>query len=171
MQEYILEVKNLCKYYAGVKALDGVSIGFRKGEIHALAGENGAGKSTLIKAITGAIEPTAGEIILEGQSYTHLTPIEAINKGIAAIYQEFTLVPQLSIAENVFFGKEIVHGGFIDKPAMNRAVKKALDEMGIELNPASKVCDLGVAYQQIVEIVKAVMSDSKILIMDEPTAP
>ena len=171
MQDNILEVKDLCKYYAGVKALEGVSLGFARGEVHALAGENGAGKSTLIKTITGAIEPTSGEIVIEGQSYLKLSPIEAIEKGIAAIYQEFTLVPHLTVAENIFFGKEIMRGAFVNKGEMNRQVKAALDEMGIDLNPASKVCDLGVAYQQIVEIVKAVMSNSKILIMDEPTAP
>ncbi len=171
MQEYIFEVKHLSKYYAGVKALDDVSLGFRRGEVHALAGENGAGKSTLIKAITGAIEPTAGEIVVEGESFSKLNPIEAIHKGIAAIYQEFTLVPHLTIAENIYFGKEIAKNGFVNRKAMNDQVKKLLDEMGIDLNPASFVCDLGVAYQQIVEILKAVSSNSKILIMDEPTAP
>jgi len=171
MPEILMEVRNLCKYYAGVKAIDDISISFFKGEIHALAGENGAGKSTLIKAITGAIEPTSGEIVIEGQSYQKLTPIEAIHHGIAAIYQEFTLIPYLSIAENVFLGKEIMQGAFINKQAMNEEVRKALDDMGIHLKPASLVKDLGVAHQQIVEIVKAIMSDSKILIMDEPTAP
>jgi ribose transport system ATP-binding protein len=171
MQDYIFEVKHLSKYYAGVKALDDVSLGFRRGEVHALAGENGAGKSTLIKAITGAIEPTAGEIVVEGESFSKLNPIEAIHKGIAAIYQEFTLVPHLTIAENIYFGKEIARSGFVSRKAMNDQVKKLLDEMGIDLNPASYVCDLGVAYQQIVEILKAVASNSKILIMDEPTAP
>ncbi len=171
MQDYILEVKNLSKYYAGVKALDDVSLSFRRGEVHALAGENGAGKSTLIKAITGAIEPTAGTIFVEGQQYSKLSPIEAIHIGIAAIYQEFTLIPHLTVAENIFFGKEIGKNGFVNKKAMNDAVKKLLDEMGIDLNPAANVCDLGIAYQQIVEIVKAVAADSKILIMDEPTAP
>lgn len=171
MQEYILEVQHLSKYYAGVKALDDVSLSFRRGEVHALAGENGAGKSTLIKAITGAIAPTAGTIVLEGEAYTKLDPIEAIGKGIAAIYQEFTLIPHLTVAENIYFGKEIAKRGFVNKRQMNAEVAKLLEEMGIELNPTSYVCDLGIAYQQIVEIVKAVASNSKILIMDEPTAP
>ena len=171
MQENILEVKNLSKYYAGVKALDDVSLSFRRGEVHALAGENGAGKSTLIKSITGAIEPTAGTIIVEGQSFQKLNPIQAIDLGIAAIYQEFTLIPHLTVAENIYFGKEIAHKGFVDRKTMNAEVGKLLTEMGIELNPAAYVCDLGIAYQQIVEIVKAVASNSKILIMDEPTAP
>ena len=171
MQENILEVKNLSKYYAGVKALDDVSLSFRRGEVHALAGENGAGKSTLIKAITGAIEPTAGTIILEGESFSKLTPIEAIEKGIAAIYQEFTLIPYLTVAENIYFGKEISNRGFVDRKAMNAKVSELLEDMGIELDPTAYVRDLGIAYQQIVEIVKAVAANSKILIMDEPTAP
>lgn len=115
MQDNILEVRHLSKYYAGVKALDDVSIAFRRGEVHALAGENGAGKSTLIKAITGAIVPTAGTIVLEGQEYAKLNPIDAIDKGIAAIYQEFTLIPHLTVAENIYFGKEVAKGGFVDK--------------------------------------------------------
>ena len=171
MQEYILEVQHLKKYYAGVKALDDVSIGFRRGEIHALAGENGAGKSTLIKALTGAIEPTAGTIVLEGESFSKLNPIQSMEKGIAAIYQEFTLIPHLTVAENIYFGKEVSRHGFVNKKAMNEKVASLLAEMGIELDPTSYVCDLGVAYQQIVEIVKAVAANSKILIMDEPTAP
>ena len=171
MQEYILEVQHLKKYYAGVKALDDVSIGFRRGEIHALAGENGAGKSTLIKALTGAIEPTAGTIVLEGESFSKLNPIQAMEKGIAAIYQEFTLIPHLTVAENIYFGKEISRHGFVNKKVMNEQVASLLAEMGIELDPTSYICDLGVAYQQIVEIVKAVAANSKILIMDEPTAP
>ncbi len=171
MQDYILEVKNLSKYYAGVKALDDVSVGFIEGEVHALAGENGAGKSTLIKMLTGAIEPTRGTIVLNGESYQKLDPIEAMEKGVAAVYQEFNLVPYLSAAENVFFGKEKMNGAFVDRKAMNTEVKKMLDEMGIQMNPNIRARDLGVAYQQIIEIVKAVAANSRILILDEPTAP
>ncbi|MDI9504741.1 MAG: sugar ABC transporter ATP-binding protein [Clostridiales bacterium] len=171
MTDNILEVHHLKKYYDAVKALDDVSISFHRGEVHALAGENGAGKSTLIKSITGAIEPSAGTIVLEGKEHSKFTPIEAIEYGIAAIYQEFTLIPHLTVAENIYFGKEIVKNGFVDKKAMNAKVAKLLDEMGIDLDPASFVRDLGIAYQQIVEIVKAVAANSKILIMDEPTAP
>jgi len=171
MQNCILEVRHLSKYYAGVKALDDVSVTFREGEIHALAGENGAGKSTLIKTLTGAITPTGGEIVLEGQIYDKLDPVGAIDKGISAIYQEFNLVPYLTVAENVFYGKEMMKNGLVDKKAMNAEVQKTLDEMGIKLKPSTLVSDLGVAYQQIIEIVKAVAANSKILIMDEPTAP
>ena len=171
MQDNILEVRHLSKYYAGVKALDDVSIAFRRGEVHALAGENGAGKSTLIKAITGAIVPTAGTIVLEGQEYAKLNPMEAIDKGVAAIYQEFTLIPHLTVAENIYFGKEAGRGVFVDKKAMNASARALMDDMGIDLDPSAFVCDLGIAYQQIVEIAKAVAANSKILIMDEPTAP
>ncbi len=125
----------------------------------------------MIKAITGAIVPTAGTIVLEGQEYAKLNPIDAIDKGIAAIYQEFTLIPHLTVAENIYFGKEVAKGGFVDKKAMNASARALMDDMGITLDTAAYVCDLGIAYQQIVEIAKAVAANSKILIMDEPTAP
>lgn len=171
MSDFVLEVKNLKKYYAGVKALDDVSVGFREGEAHALVGENGAGKSTLIKVITGAIEPTSGEIIFNGDVHKSFTPSWAIQHGISAIYQEFTLVPHLSVAENIFLGKEISRRGFVDKRRMNEEAKNILRSMGIHLNPSRHISDLGVAHQQIVEIAKAVAANSRILIMDEPTAP
>ena len=171
MQQNILEVRDLCKYYPGVNALNHVSLDFRKGEVHALAGENGAGKSTLIKMLTGAVEPSAGEIIYDGQTYTRLDPLQAVHCGIATVYQEFNLIPYLTVAENIFYGKEIMKGPFVDKKAMTAAVQKELDEMEIVMDPNAYVCDLGVAYQQLTEIVKAVMSHSKVLILDEPTAP
>lgn len=171
MSEYILEVRNLKKYYAGVKALDDVSVVFREGEVHALVGENGAGKSTLIKVITGAIEPTAGEIVINGEIHKSLSPIWALHHGIAAIYQEFSLIPHLSIAENIFLGKEKSRYGFVDKRAMNEEASKILQGIGIQLNPSRQISDLGVAHQQIVEISKAVAANSRVLIMDEPTAP
>ena len=171
MQQNILEVRDLCKYYPGVNALNHVSLAFRKGEVHALAGENGAGKSTLIKMLTGAVEPSAGEIIYDGQTYTRLDPLQAVHCGIATVYQEFNLIPYLTVAENIFYGKEIMKGPFVDKKAMTAAVQKELDEMEIVMDPNAYVCDLGVAYQQLTEIVKAVMSHSKVLILDEPTAP
>lgn len=115
MQQNILEVRDLCKYYPGVNALNHVSLDFRKGEVHALAGENGAGKSTLIKMLTGAVEPSAGEIIYDGQTYTRLDPLQAVHCGIATVYQEFNLIPYLTVAENIFYGKEIMKGPFVDK--------------------------------------------------------
>lgn len=170
-RDTVLEVKGLSKYYPGVRALDDVSVDFERGEIHALAGENGAGKSTLIKMLTGAITPTKGEIVLNGKSYKKFAPTEALEKGIAAVYQEFNLIPYLTVAENVFYGKEIMNGPFVDKKKMADEVQKYLDEFQIDLNPLALVGTLGVAHQQITEIIKAVMANSKVLIMDEPTAP
>lgn len=171
MADTILEVKNIGKYYAGVKALDGVSLEFKQGEIHALAGENGAGKSTLIKILTGAIQPTFGEIVYMGTAYKSLTPQEAINMGISAVYQEFNSVPYLTVAENIFFGCEKTKGIFRDTKLMNEMTLELCKEMGVSINPKTMVKDLGVAYQQIVEILKAVSKNCKVLIMDEPSAP
>jgi len=171
MSETILEVRNVKKYYAGVKALDDVSMGFDRGEIHAIVGENGAGKSTLIKLLTEAITPTSGKIILDGREYDSLTPQMALEKGISVIYQEFNLIPFLTVAENIFYGCEVMKGIFRDVNFMNRETEKLCKEMGVTLNPKARVKDLGIAYQQIVEIIKAVSKNARILIMDEPSAP
>lgn len=171
MNTVVLKISHLTKYYDKVIALDGVNFELREGEVHAIVGENGAGKSTLIKSITGAIEPSGGTIEVNGETFTKLNPIESKKLGIGAIYQEFNLVPYLSVAENIFFGNEITKNGFIDFKQMNRIVQDKMDELGINIKPTTKVGNLGVAYQQLVEIVKVIMSDAKILIMDEPTAP
>lgn len=167
----ILELKDVTKIYPGVTALNNVSISFKKGEVHALLGENGAGKSTLIKVITGAIEPTNGTITYKGDEHNCFSPSESLSKGIGAIYQEFNLIPYLSVAENVYYGRELMKGSFIDKQRMNKETNKLLKEFDIDIDPKSKVKDLGVAYQQIVEIVKSVSQNVEVLIMDEPTAP
>lgn len=167
----ILRMKNITKVFPGVMALDNVCLDFDEGEVHAIVGENGAGKSTLIKILTGAHKPTKGSIELFGKEYDHLTPHEAMEKGIAAIYQEFILVPYLTVAENIFYGREETKGVFLNKAEMNRKTRELCCEMGVDVNPKTKVMDLGVAYQQIVEIVKAVSQNAKILVMDEPSAP
>jgi ribose transport system ATP-binding protein len=168
----ILSVRNITRSYPGVKALDDVSIDFQAGEVHALVGENGAGKSTLIKVLTGAIEPDSGEIEIAGRRHESFTPHEALfDLGIGAIYQEFNLVPFLSVTENVFFGKEIQRCGFLDSRQMTAETAKVLETLGVEIDPGALVKDLSVAYQQIVEIAKTVSKNVKILIMDEPTAP
>lgn len=171
MGDNILELKGITKVYPGVVALDNVSMSFRKGEVHAIVGENGAGKSTLIKTITGAIEPSAGTIVYDGREHKRFDPIEAIKMGIGAVYQEFNLVPYLSVAENIFYGREIKHGPFYDMKAMCAETEKILGSLGIGIDPRSKVKDLTVAYQQIVEIAKSVSRDVKVLILDEPSAP
>ncbi|MDR1353678.1 MAG: sugar ABC transporter ATP-binding protein [Treponema sp.] len=167
----ILELRDIVKFYPGVVALNKVSIGFRPGEIHAIVGENGAGKSTLIKCITGCIEPSDGEIVFQGKTCKSLTPIEAIERGIGAVYQEFNLVPFLSAAENIFYGREKRKKLFLDHETMNREAKAIIEELGISIDPKTRVKDLTVAYQQMVEIAKTVSREVKFLILDEPSAP
>lgn len=169
--EFVLELKNITKTYPGVVALNDVSIGFKPGEIHALLGENGAGKSTLIKAISGAIVPDSGQIIVDGKQYAQLTPHISRSLGIGAIYQEFNLVPYLSAAENIFLGNPIRNGIQINMKEMVNRSKELFKSLNIDLNPLTPVKELTVAYQQIVEIAKAVSQNVKVLIMDEPSAP
>lgn len=170
-QENILEISGLTKLYPGVVALNCMSVSVRRGEVHAIVGENGAGKSTLIKTITGCIEPTGGQIKYDGSIIEKMNPIESLSIGIGAVYQEFNLVPWLTVAENIFFGREIKSGIFLDRPAMNRQAAEIMDSLGVSIDPAARVKDLTVAYQQIVEIAKSISRDVKLLIMDEPSAP
>lgn len=171
-REILLSVQGLTKRYPGVLALDQIDLDFYKGEIHAICGENGAGKSTFIKVLTGAIQPDAGKIVIEGIQRDAYSPHEAMfNFGISAIYQEFYLIPALTIAENLFLGKEIQKQGFLDRRAMNRKAKEVLMSLGVDLDPNTPVGSLTVAYQQIVEIAKSTYQNAKLIIMDEPSAP
>lgn len=167
----LLEIKGLTKYYAGITALNNVSFSVKKGETHAIIGENGAGKSTLIKILTGAETPSAGKISFEGEEYDQITPSHALEKGIVAIYQELNLIPLLTVAENIFYGCEKMNGWFRDTKLMNKEAEQLFADMGVKVDPEARVRDLGMAYQQIVEIVKAVSKNAKLVIMDEPTAP
>ena len=167
----MLQLNHITKQYPGVAALDDVSVSFQKGEVHALLGENGAGKSTLIKVLSGAIIPNAGEIVMDGKSYEQITPALAQKLGIGVIYQEFTLVPTLTVAENIFLGKDYRKGIFLDKKAMLSQAAKILGDLHIDIDPKTPVKQLSVAYQQIVEISKALANDVRVLVMDEPTAP
>lgn len=171
MDDVILKVKDICKYYPGVKALDGVTFEVKRGEVHAICGENGAGKSTFIKILTGANEPTSGTIEFNGKEYSKLTPKQSMEMGISVIYQEFSLVPYLSVAENIFYGREIKKGVIRDITAMEKQARELCQEMGVDIDVHKRVCDLGIAYQQIVEILKAVSKKAEFIIMDEPTAP
>lgn len=171
MDDIILKVKNICKYYPGVKALNDVTFDVKRGEIHAICGENGAGKSTFIKILTGANEPTSGTVEFKGKEYEKLTPRQSMDLGISVIYQEFSLIPYLSVAENIFYGREIKKGIIRDIAAMEKQARELCQEMGVDIDVKKRVCDLGIAYQQIVEILKAVSKRSEFIIMDEPTAP
>ena len=144
MSDNILELKHITKLYPGVVALNDVSLEVRRGEILALVGENGAGKSTLIKTCSGAITPTQGEIVINGKSFTGMTPQTSEQNGIGVIYQEFNLVGDLSVAENIFLGRAIRKGMVIDLKAMERESKKILDSLNIKINPKTLVKTLSV---------------------------
>lgn len=167
----ILSVKDIVKTYPGVVAINHVSFDVREGEVHALVGENGAGKSTLIKTLSGAIKPDSGMITVNGKDFRFFTPQLAKEQGISVIYQEFTLIPGISAAENVFLGEKTEKGIFVDIKERERRAQELLDQMGVEVDASKPVRSLSPACQQIVEIAKAVSKNAKILIMDEPTAP
>lgn len=168
----ILELNHIIKTYPGVVALNDVTIKVAKGEVHALVGENGAGKSTLIKTCTGAVIPDSGEIIVDGKKFSSMTPKLSEESGIAVIYQEFNIVGELSVAENIFLGRAIRKKGIIiDKKAMVDKSKEIFKQFDINIDPNELVSNLTVGYQQIVEIAKAMSQKAKILIMDEPSAP
>ena len=169
--EYILQLKHVRKTYPGVVALDDVSLEVKKGEVHALVGENGAGKSTLIKTCSGAVIPDSGDIEINRKTFHSMNPRLSIENGIAIIYQEFNLVGDLSVAENIFLGRSIRKGIVIDKKAMVKESEKVFQKLHIHIDPNELVRNLTVGYQQMVEIAKAIQQDVELLIMDEPSAP
>ena len=171
MEDIILEVKGISKRFGGVKALEDINLQVRRGEVHALVGENGAGKSTFIKILTGAHAPSFGTVVFDGKEYSELTPIEALSAGISAIYQEFNLIPFLSVADNIFFGVERMNHGVLDKQKMDEECRELFKSIHIDINPREQIRKLGIAQQQLVEIAKAVSKNAKLLIMDEPSAP
>jgi len=171
--ELLWELRHVTKEFSGFRALNDVSIQFRRGEIHALLGENGSGKSTLIKCISGVHQPEEGEILCRGERVEVANPIVARRLGVATIFQEFSLVPTLTVCENIFLGRLPRRGGKsgpVDWDAMRREAAAILGRLGIELDTMAVVGTLSVAQQQLVEITKAVSIDATLLIMDEPTA-
>ena len=163
------ELVNICKAFPGVRANDGISIRLNAGEIHALLGENGCGKSTLIKILSGVHAPDSGEIRLNGVPLTLGSPTEARAKGVATVFQEFSLAPTLSVAENIFLGRYPRRGLLVDWPGMRAEAAQILASLEIEIDPRRLVGSLSVAEQQLVEIAKAISVDAKLLILDEPT--
>ncbi|WP_158817689.1 sugar ABC transporter ATP-binding protein [Methylocapsa sp. S129] len=165
-----LEMRNVSKTFGRVRALTSVSLDIRVGEIHALMGENGAGKSTLMKILSGAIAPDEGsEIVIEGRRVAINGPMAAKQLGIAIIYQELTLAPNLSVAENIYLGREPSRGALIDRKAMVAGVESVLQRLGANFAARDKVAGLSIAERQLVEIARAVHARSRVLIMDEPT--
>ena len=170
MEQYILELKGITKIFPGVKALDRVSFQLKAGEIHALMGENGAGKSTFIKVITGVHRAEEGEMYLDGMRVDFRSPLDAQNAGIAAIYQHVTSYPHLTVAENIFMGHEIRKHGIMQWKKMNEAAGALLRQLDADFQPTARMGALSVAQQQMVEIAKALSTNARIIIMDEPTA-
>jgi ABC-type sugar transport system ATPase subunit len=171
-QTPLMEVRNIKKSFPGVQALDDVSVKFYPGEVHAVVGENGAGKSTLMKIMAGAYKPDKGTIIFEGKEAVFNHPAQAQRMGVGIIYQEFNLLPERTVAQNIFLGREPSKFGVINLRQLNKQTEDVLKDLGVEkmINPASLVSSLSVAEQQLVEIAKAVSLNAKVLIMDEPTA-
>ncbi len=169
-QKNILEMKKIVKKFPGVTALNQVDFSCREGEIHALIGENGAGKSTLIKLLSGASYPTSGEILFKGKPFHAGSPIEAMRKGIAIIYQELNLITNLNAYENIFLGREPKKGIVNDFKKMREEALAYLSYLNVEINVDVPVGALSVAQQQMIEIAKALSMNAELLIMDEPTS-
>ncbi|GBU09141.1 methyl-galactoside ABC transporter ATPase [Gammaproteobacteria bacterium] len=168
----LLEMKHITKTFPGVKALDNVSLTVNEGEVHALLGENGAGKSTLMKVLSGVYQADSGEIYIDDQKVNIADPLAAQKHKISMIHQEFNLFPHLSIAENIFIGREFcsIENCLLDTLKQNNKTLELLNKLGLDLDPTMLVSELTVAEQQMIEIAKALSIDARILVMDEPTA-
>ncbi len=167
----VLEVKGIRKYFPGVKAVDNISLTLEKGQVIALLGENGAGKSTLTKMISGSLKPDAGEIIVDGASMHFESAYQAMHTGIAMVYQELTMIGSMSVAENVFMNRQPVKKmGNIDWKVLNENTRKLLEKFNLSINPGTLVKDLSIGTQQLLEILKALSFEAKVIILDEPTS-
>ena len=169
--EYVLEMKDISKTFPGVKALDHVQLQVKPGEVHALMGENGAGKSTLMKILMGIYtKDNGGEIIFNGQPYHVSNPKEAMDHGVAMIHQELNPILDMSVYENIFVGREIRKNGLVDAKAEIAEAEKLIKECGLHVSPKEKLRNLTVAQCQLIEIIKAISINAKVIVMDEPTA-
>ncbi|WP_428943418.1 sugar ABC transporter ATP-binding protein [Pantoea sp. FN060301] len=170
MSAYALEAEGISKFFPGVKALNSVSLRVKPGTVHALMGENGAGKSTLMKCLIGIYRPDDGIIRVKGKPVQFQDTMDALRSGISMIHQELNLVPHMTVAENIWLGREPVRYGFVDHGRLNRLTKDLLGKLNIRLTPERLVGDLSIASQQMVEIAKAVSWNADVVIMDEPTS-
>jgi ABC-type sugar transport system ATPase subunit len=168
--DVVLEMRGISKRFPGVLALDDVALRVRRGEIHALVGENGAGKSTLMKILSGAIQGDAGEILVDGEPVSIHSPQDARALGIGIVYQEFSIIPALTVAENILLGRFPNRAGFLDRRATAREARDRLDELGVEIDVSARASSLSVAQQQLVEIAKVLAMRPRLLVLDEPSA-
>jgi rhamnose transport system ATP-binding protein len=170
--DYLLELQGIRKYFPGVRALDGVDFHLRPGEVHALIGENGAGKSTLVKVLTGVYRPDGGEILLEGKRVEFPSPVDSQQAGIAAIHQEATMFPELSVTENIFMGHHLRTPGsrLLRWKEMRDRTRELLERLEVDIDPDTLVKNLTIAQRHIIEIAKALSFEARIVIMDEPTS-
>lgn len=166
----IIEIKGLTKHFPGVTALNNIDLEINQGEVHVLIGENGAGKSCLIKILCGIYQPDEGEMLFSGLKYAPVKTQDAIKTGIRVVYQELNLLSYLSIAENIFFGRLPSKAGLVDFNKLYNDANERLEEVGLKISPRTPVHMLGIAQMQLVEIAKALSGESKVLILDEPTA-
>jgi len=170
-QEYVVQIEHLCKRFPGVVALDDFSLDLRPGQVHALVGENGAGKSTVMKILAGILKPNEGRILFRGQPFEAKSAFDAIAKGITMIPQELDLVPDLTVAMNIFLGNEVMaRGGLMQNRRMAERARKMLKDFDLDIEPTKKVSELSVAQMQMVAILKATAFDATVIIMDEPTS-
>lgn len=170
MGDVILTMKGIDKSFPGVHALDHVDLEVRKGEVHALMGENGAGKSTLMKVLTGIYHKDSGTITYEGKEVEFSNPREAQDAGIVIVHQELNMMGHLTVAQNIFIGREFMKGKFIDDKKMNEEARKLFDQLGIDIDPTETMSRLTVGKQQMCEIAKAISHEAKVIIFDEPSA-
>ena len=169
-EEALLTMRGICKYFPGVRALENVDFTLHSGEVHALVGENGAGKSTLIKVLTGVHAKDGGKIAMEGRPISPSSPLEAMKCGISTVYQEVNLCPNLSVAENIFIGREPKKAGGIDWKTINRRAAELLTTLNLNIDVTKTLGSYSVAVQQMIAIARAVDVDAKVLILDEPTS-
>ncbi|MFB7497986.1 sugar ABC transporter ATP-binding protein [Streptomyces sp. NPDC056161] len=170
MNDVLLECTQIVKVFPGVRALDGVGLRLTAGSVHALLGENGAGKSTLIKVLTGVHTPDGGRLTWRGDDVHLRTPLDATRTGIGVVHQERNLIPDFSVAENITLQNPPARRGVVDRTAMDAPALRCLAELGLDLDPHQPVRELSVAQQQLVEIAKALYTESEVLLLDEPTA-
>lgn len=170
LSEILIKTEGIVKEFPGVKALKGINFELKKGEVHALVGENGAGKSTFMKILSGAYSKDSGKVFFEGKEVDINSPKVAQELGISIIHQELTLCHHLTVAQNIFLGREFVKGQILDEKTQNQEAQRILDFLDIDIKPTQKVDELTVSKQQMVEIAKAISLNAKVIIMDEPTS-